>query len=492
VSNLNQSLRTVILGTVAGLAGAYLFTLIHPANLGPGGGLGGPAVQNVSLTGYQPAAPGGSDPPRLPANGEVGFSFTEASRVSTPSVVYIKTSALNQRPYTWFDMFFDQQPRYDRQIGSGSGVIFSKDGYVVTNNHVIAGATEVQVIHQKRTYVAKLVGADPSSDLALLKIEADNLPAIKIASSEPVQVGDWVLAVGNPFNLASTVTAGIVSAKGRNVGILEGNQFPIESFIQTDAAINPGNSGGALVNLRGELVGINTAILSRTGSYTGYGFAVPSDIVVKIINDLKTYGQVQKAFLGLDVTDVSEEIYRELNLSEIEGVYITYIEQEGAAEQAGLKRGDVILKINSKPTNSKTAFDEQVSYYKPGDKVTVQFKRNGQVQEKQLQLTNLEGTTSVFKKEVFRAKELGADLEQVPKAERARLGIDTGVRIVKVNGGLIQRMGIPAGFVVTTLNNKPIASPEELTEILTRVKGQVILKGITREGQKENFVFNFY
>ncbi len=488
---MNQTLRTSIVGTVAGFVGAYLFSLA-PTGLGleprPA-----PTAQPTNYTSF--ATSKGSEPAyhNVPT-GQLadGLNFTVAAQASTASVVYVKTSVLNQRSYTWMDMFMDREPRTDRAIGSGSGVIFSKDGYIVTNNHVIAGATEIEVIHQKRTYKAKLVGTDPSSDLALLKIEADNLSPIRITSSEPLQVGDWVLAVGNPFNLTSTVTAGIVSAKGRNVGILGGNQFPIESFIQTDAAINPGNSGGALVNLRGELVGINTAILSRTGSYTGYGFAVPSDIVVKIVGDLKSYGQVQKAFLGADVTDVTEEISKEMNLGEIDGVVITYLEREGAAEKAGVKRGDVILKVNGKTVSSKTAFDEQLSYYKPGDKVTVQLKRDGKLTEKTVQLTNIEGTTSVFKKEVYQAKELGADLEAVPKAERSRLGIETGVRISKVYGGVVQQMRIDEGFIITSINNRPISSPEELSELLAKVRGQVVIRGINRQGQKDYYVFNFY
>jgi serine protease Do len=489
---MNSTLKTIALGSLSGLAGAYLFSLL-PANP-PGPATQGPTAQPAVFSEFaKHGAAGEATYHNVPAGPLAeGTNFVAAAQVSTPSVVYIKTSVLNQRGYTWLDMFMDREPRYDRAIGSGSGVIFSKDGYIVTNNHVIAGATEIEVIHQKRTYKAKLVGTDPSSDLALLKVEADNLPPIRVAASEPVQVGDWVLAVGNPFNLTSTVTAGIVSAKGRNVGILEGNQFPIESFIQTDAAINPGNSGGALVNLRGELVGINTAILSRTGSYAGYGFAVPSDIVVKIVGDLKNYGQVQKAFIGADVADVTEEIYREMNLAEIEGVVVTYIEQEGSAEKAGLKRGDVILKINGKNVGSKTAFDEQLSYYKPGDKVTVQLKRDGKLTEKIVQLTNIEGTTSVFKKEVYRSKDLGADLEVVPKAERSRLNIENGVRITKVHGGVVRQMRIDEGFIVTSINNRPIATPEELADILAKVRGQVVIRGVNRQGQKDYYVFNFY
>lgn len=480
---MNPSVKTVLIGTLSGFLGAYLF---HLSRLGVAESSASQltdTTQTVRFTDYQPQFAGQQAGDAL--------NFTEAAKASTESVVYIKTTTLNQRSYTFFDLFFDAQPRYDRVIGSGSGVIFSKDGYIVTNNHVIAGATDIDVVHNKRTYKAKIVGTDPSTDLALLKIEAQNLPAIRITSSETVQVGDWVLAVGNPFNLNSTVTAGIVSAKGRSINILENTPFPIESFIQTDAAINPGNSGGALVNTRGELVGINTAILSRTGSYAGYGFAVPVDIVVKVIADLKNYGQVQKAFLGVDVIDVTEEVYKDLNLDEISGVVITYIEPKGAAEKAGLKRGDVIVSINGKPIDSKVSFDEKLSYYKPGDKVNVRFKREGKVSERQVELTNIDGSTSIFKREIYKAERIGAELELVPKAERTRLSIESGVRISKITGGLMRQMGIEEGFIITSINERPIQSPEELAEILERIRGRVIIKGVSKNGTKGYYSYMF-
>lgn len=482
---MNQFFKTILIGIASGFLGAYLFQWsgMNRSSEQPSG-QSVDTTQAIRFTDYRPSLAEITSPSNLPA-------FTEAAKASTESVVYIKTATLNQRSYTFFDLFFDLQPRYDRVMSSGSGVIFSKDGYIVTNNHVIAGATEINVVHNKRTYKAKVVGTDPSTDLALLKIEAQNLPAIRVASSETVQVGDWVLAVGNPFNLTSTVTAGIVSAKGRSINILENAPFPIESFIQTDAAINPGNSGGALVNIRGELIGINTAILSRTGSYAGYGFAVPSDIVMKVVSDLKNYGQVQKAFLGVDVIDVTEEVYKDLNLDEISGVVITYIEPKGAAEKAGLKRGDVIVAINGKPIDSKVSFDEQLSYYKPGEKVTVRFKRDGKVGERQVELTNIDGTTSIFRREVYKAERIGAELEVVPKAERTRLGIESGVRISKITGGLMRQMGIEEGFIITSINERPIQSPEELAEILERIRGRVIIKGVSKNGAKGYYSYIF-
>ncbi|TAH19697.1 MAG: PDZ domain-containing protein [Cytophagales bacterium] len=482
---MRQIVKTFLIGGLAGFLGAYIFSVFQ-ANTQTNGSYFSNNISNdnqkqATFARYE----GQGNATEMP-------SFVESAKISTPSVVYIKTASRNQRSYTWFDMFFGGQGNENQVVGSGSGVIFSKDGYIVTNNHVIAGASEIEVVHNKRTYKATIKGIDPSTDLALLKIDADNLPFVKIAPSETVNVGDWVLAVGNPFNLTSTVTAGIVSAKGRNINILE-SQFPIESFIQTDAAINPGNSGGALVNLRGELVGINTAILSRTGSYTGYGFAVPSDIVTKIVTDLKQFGQVQKAFIGADVIEVTEEVYKELNLNDIAGVIITYIEPDGTADKAGLERGDVILKINNKNINSKNSFDEQLSIFKPGDKINVQYSRNGKVGEKQLQLMNIEGTTSIVKKEIYRAETIGADLETVPKGEKSKLGIDSGVRIAKItsNRGLVAQMGMEEGFVITTINNKSIESPEELATILEKIKGRVIIKGVTKNGQKGYYSFYF-
>ena len=289
----------------------------------------------------------------------IGEDFAEASARSTPSVVYIKTISESQYSgSSWMELFFEG--RTNQQVSSGSGVIYTSDGYIITNSHVIDNATQIEVIHDKRTYKAEVVGTDPSTDLAVLKIEGEGMPAVSLGNSRNLCVGEWVLAVGNPFNLNSTVTAGIVSAKGREINILQ-SKFPIESFIQTDAAINPGNSGGALVDRHGDLVGINTAILSRTGSYAGYGFAVPVDIVRKVVDDLIEYGEVQKAFFGADVVDVNWEIAEQLKTQELNGVVLSYLQRYGAAEKAGLQKGDIILKIDNEPVNSRSDFEELIS-----------------------------------------------------------------------------------------------------------------------------------
>lgn len=424
-------------------------------------------------------------------NGSGSFgteNFVKASALSTPSVVYIKTvTGSDQDASNWMDYFFNNHS--GQEINSGSGVIYSKNGYIVTNNHVINNASKIEVIHNKRTYSAKIIGTDPSTDLAVIKIEANNLPAIKLGNSKSINVGEWVLAVGNPFNLTSTVTAGIISAKGRDINVVK-SRFPLESFIQTDAAINPGNSGGALVNINGELIGVNTAILSRTGSYTGYGFAVPIDIVDKVVKDIIEYGIVQKAFLGVNVSDINAEIDAETN-KDLSGVIVTFVDKEGAAGKLGIQKGDIILSINGILVNSKSEFDEQISYYRPGDKVKVLFKRDEKQIEGATTLTNIDGGTSVVKNEVYTSELLGADFEKVSKLERDKLRIDAGVRIVKITGGLMGRLGIEEGFIVTSINNTKITTPQSLEEELKKARGRVTIEGISTQGSRGYYSYFF-
>lgn len=485
-SRMKQTIKTISLALIAGFFGAYLFSLIQSSqtNNNTKDVL---ALQSDHLEDKSFANNTKFDP----VNSRIDFA--EASKISTKSVVYIKTVSSKQyNRYTWFDLYFEGNGRLnERQVlGSGSGVIFSEDGYIVTNNHVIKGAEEIQVVLNKKTYIAQIIGTDPSSDLALLKIDAKGLPAIPIGSSKDLQVGEWVLAVGNPFNLTSTVTAGIVSAKGRNINILE-DIFPIESFIQTDAAINPGNSGGALVNKEGKLMGINTAILSRTGSYAGYGFAVPADIVMKVVNDLKQYGEVQKAFMGVETTDLTEEIAEDQQLSTLDGVVIQVLEAEGAAALSGLIENDVIVQVDEEKIGSKTAFDEQLSYYRPGDKIKVSYLRKGKKRTANVTLTNIYGGTEVAKRKIYEAESLGAEFEVVPKVERQRMGIESGIRVKKVYRGLIQRMGINEGFVITSINNRLLGTPEELTEVLEKIRGRVVIQGFDKNGNRRYYSFYF-
>ncbi len=418
-----------------------------------------------------------------------GFDFVEASRISTASVVFIKTTSESQPGYSMFDLFFDGGGQ--RQIsGSGSGVIFSEDGYIVTNNHVIENAEKIEVIHQKKSYTGKVVGTDPSADLAVIKIEGKGFPAIKKGSSKDLQVGEWVLAVGNPLNLTSTVTAGIVSAKGRDIQLISG-QFPLESFIQTDAAINPGNSGGALVNAKGELVGINTAIMSRTGYYTGYGFAVPVDIVAKVFGDLVKYKSVQKAFSGLQVADLSNELTKKYNLNteNYEGAVVTNIDKNSEAEKAGLQEGDIVLKVNQDVITGKSNFEEAMSYYRPSDKIRISYKRAKQIREANITLTNREGTTEVLTSKSYNSEIIGAEMEVISKIEKGKYNVDNGVRILKSRKGVLRR--IPEGFIILTINKKTIQTPQDVEKNLTEAQGRVVIEGISKEGERGYYSFFF-
>jgi serine protease Do len=420
----------------------------------------------------------------IPAN----INFVKASRVSTASVVYIKTRSQNSYGNSWMDWFFGGGTT--QSISSGSGVIYSDDGFIITNNHVIDQADQIEVILGKKTYSASIIGTDPSSDLAVLKIDEKNLPNIHVSTSHDVQIGDWVLAVGNPFNLTSTVTAGIVSAKGRELHI-SNEMFPIESFIQTDAAINPGNSGGALVNLDGHLIGINTAILSKTGSYAGYGFAVPSDIVKKVVDDIIKYGEVQKAFFGAEVVDINSEVAAQLNTEDFSGVVISRIQSDGAAAKIDLRKDDIILKFDNAVVDSRSQFEEILSYKSPGDKVSVVFKRNQKIISNTITLTNKEGTTEILKRQVFTSRSLGAEFEKISKVERDRLQTEQGVRITKVYQGLVAQMGLSEGFIITYINKVPITDPETLADILTKIRGRVYLEGINKQGRKEMYRYYF-
>lgn len=417
------------------------------------------------------------------------IDFVEASKNSRESVVYIKTVSEGYGRSSWLDMWLGGGGS-SQQVGSGSGVIFKSDGYIVTNNHVIDGADEIEVIRKKKTYKARLVGRDPSTDLAVLKIDDTNLPAIKIGSSSDLEVGSWVLAVGNPFNLTSTVTAGIVSAKGRELNIMKTN-FPIESFIQTDAAINPGNSGGALVNPQGELVGINTAILSRTGTYAGYGFAVPVDIAKKIANDIIEYGMVQKAFLGAEVTNLSAEIADRLNTDDLDGVVVSYIQEKGAAHKANLQKGDVIRELNGKSVSTNAEFEERLSMMSPGDKLNLTIDREKKLIRKELILTNSENTTELLTRDVYFSKSLGVEFESVPTVERNLLHIKSGVRVVDVKNGFFKRLNIDEGFIITAINGNEVNDPKEVSKILESVKGKVVVQGVNAKGVKGYYSYYF-
>ncbi|MBL1280392.1 MAG: Do family serine endopeptidase [Fluviicola sp.] len=425
-------------------------------------------------------------------------NFVEASENSLNSVVHVTTTVETtsfQRDI--FSEFFYGPGAGGREFkqygsGSGSGVIIAEDGYIVTNNHVIEDAKTIEVIlNDNRKYDAVVIGTDPSTDLAVLKIKEKGLQAIPIGNSDEVRVGEWVLAVGNPFNLTSTVTAGIVSAKARNINIIKGRKnqsnVPIESFIQTDAAVNPGNSGGALVNTKGQLIGINTAIASRTGSYSGYSFAVPVNLVKKVMRDLIDYGVVQRGYLGVQIADITQEIKENNELKDTKGVFIAGVVEDGSAEKAGLKEGDVILKIGGKIVNSVASLQEEVGRRRPGDKVPVTIRnKKGQESVKEIVLRNKDGGTKlVSKEEVKKNSALGATFSELSSKEKKELNITNGVKIKSLNAGRLKSLGLKEGMTITKINNEVVQNVEQLTKKLNSSNRGVLLEIITENGSKE-------
>ena len=406
-----------------------------------------------------------------------GVDFTNAAELSVHAVVHVKVKTPVQTQQFGFpnDPFFEyffgrpQQPQQQQEMpmqeGSGSGVIISTDGYIVTNNHVIDKSKEIEVtLNDNRTFKAKLVGTDPNTDIALIKIEAENLPVILFGNSDSLKVGEWVLAVGNPFNLTSTVTAGIVSAKARNINIIN-SQMKIESFIQTDAAVNPGNSGGALVNTKGELVGINTAIASQTGSYAGYAFAVPVSIVQKVVSDIRQYGIVQRAVLGVSMGDITDKLAKEKNLKTMEGAYVAEVVENSAAEKAGIKKEDVIIKVNDVKVKSAAQLQEQIGRYSPGDKVSITVLRDNKEVTVSAVLKNRQGNTGVVSGDV-KTDMLGAEFKEISDKIKQQTQLDYGVEVKSVSKGKFQQAGIKPGFIIVKINNQAIRSVEDLEAAL--------------------------
>ncbi|MBN1986906.1 MAG: Do family serine endopeptidase [Prolixibacteraceae bacterium] len=418
--------------------------------------------------------------------------LTFAAENSIHSVVHIATQSVRGGGWSsgnpFLDEFFGLRRYQEPQIaqGFGSGVILSDDGYIVSNNHVIEEAQKIKVIlNDKREFEARLVGTDPSTDIALLKIEAENLPYLTYGDSDQLKLGEWVLAVGNPFNLTSTVTAGIVSARARNLGI-NTDQMAIESFIQTDAAVNPGNSGGALVNQQGKLVGINTAIASRTGSYTGYSFAVPVSIVKKVVNDLKEFGEVQRALLGVNIGDVNAEIADNLNLDIVEGVYVAGVTENGAAREAGIKAEDVIIEVQGSKVRTSAELQEKISQYRPGDDVKIVALRNGEKKQFTVTLRNKHGDTQIVRD---RSSYLGADFEEISSSEKNSLNIDYGIKIKKLDKGKLKEAGLKEGFIITNVNKKPIYEVNDLKREIGNARGGILVEGIYPNGELAYFVF---
>lgn len=428
--------------------------------------------------------------------------FTVAAEMSVHSVVNVKTTYIsqnnqNQYFYDPFRGFFGQRPPQQRepQTGSGSGVIISEDGYIVTNNHVIDGAEKIEItLNDKRNYTAEVIGKDPTTDLALIKIKETELPFMAYGNSDNVKIGEWVLAVGNPFNLTSTVTAGIISAKARNINIIENDPSkglnPIESYLQTDAAVNPGNSGGALVNGKGDLIGINSAIASNTGSYTGYSFAIPVNIARKVVADLLEFGEVQRAFIGVSIRDLDAKLAKEKNISEIKGVFVNGLTSGGSGEEGGIQEGDVITKVADIIVNNVPELQEQINRYRPGDKINITLKRNNQLKVMALILKNKNGTLDVVERpKVEVVSSLGAVFEPVNTSDIKKLNIENGIRISKLNAGKLLSAGIKEGFIITNIDKKKVNSIEDIKTALESKKGGVLIEGIYPNGMRAYYGF---
>jgi len=472
-----------------------------------------PGSDYVSGSSYSVPAAFVSNGGALPSD-----AFIKASSVSMPAVVHITTKAKRSSysqsgPMDLFEYFFGdpaprrQAPQRNESIvplGSGSGVIISSDGYIVTNNHVIEGAEEIEVgLHDNRTYTAKLIGVDPNTDLALIKIDVNGLTPIDFADSDETRVGQWVLAVGNPFNLASTVTAGIISAKARNINLLQqkAGTFAIESFIQTDAAVNPGNSGGALVDLNGQLIGINTAIASPSGVYTGYAFAIPSNLVHKVIEDLRDYGAVQRGYLGVSMGSVDDKLAKELNLERVQGAYVSDVQKGSGADDAGIKGGDIITRINNKEIKTSPELQEIVARYRPGDKIQVEYLRNNKTHTANVTLKSRENSTKLATREELAksssqglVNELGIELEEIAAADARKMGMAGGLKITKINSGIIKdNTNIKEGFIITAVNKKSISTLEDLEAALKASRGDgVLLQGkYPNENGTRYFAFGF-
>lgn len=492
-----NSLKKTLLGLVlvAGVSSGVSVWVYSAMQSDASGSEGAVVVEAVDGSAY--ATPTAYTP--AVARPAIETDFTKAAAATVNAVVSIKSTVMQQQRSSssmeeeFFKYFFGQgggrsytpQPR----IGMGSGVIISEDGYVVTNNHVIDGADKIEVtLNDKRTFTATLVGTDPMTDLALIKVDADDLPIVRFGDSDKLQVGEWVLAVGNPFQLNSTVTAGIVSAKSRNLGMISsGRTLGIESFIQTDAAVNPGNSGGALVNTAGELVGINTAIYSETGNYAGYSFAIPTTIVSKVITDLKQYGTVQRAMLGIVIHEMNDEYSKEKKVKLRKGVYVEDVAERSAAMEADLRAGDVIVAINGVETPTPSILQEQVARYRPGDKVKIEFYRGDDKKSADAILKNSHGGTEVTK--AMNIDMLGATLKEVDDATKSQLRIRGGVQITELSAGQFKQAGIREGFVILDINGVKVMSVKNVEDAFrTIIKGDntdkvMFIKGIYPNGK---------
>jgi Do/DeqQ family serine protease len=466
--------------------------------------MGGAAALGLNQVFFQGKAPSAANPGSAPAHftsarGEYAPDFSGAAEQTVHAVVHVKTkSTVNQTYYDPFQGLFGgggMQVVPREQQSSGSGVIISSDGYIVTNYHVVEGADDIEVtLNDKRTYDAKVVGTDPNTDLAVIKIDEKSLPFVAYGNSDEVKIGEWVLAVGNPFNLTSTVTAGIVSAKARNINLISSNgsgSGAVESFIQTDAAVNPGNSGGALVNTSGQLIGINSAIASNTGTFSGYSFAIPVNLVRKVVSDLMEFGTVQRGYLGVNIRDVDADLVKQKGLSQLKGVYVEGVIDDGAAADAGIEAGDVITRVGDVEVNNVAELQEQVNRFRPGDKLAISYSRGSREKTANVVLKNKNNSTSLLKKEDDNSavQSLGATFETVAPEDMKRLNIDNGLRVSKLSSGKLLSAGIREGFIITSVDKKKVNSPEELKQILDNKKGGILIEGVYPNGSRAYYAF---
>lgn len=496
-----------VLSSVATLAAYKLLGLEEKAvvlNEAASYGSSDSAAKLINFAGMPSAAPG---------------DFTYAAGISAPAVVHIKATSIRavrqQRLPSIFDDFFGFDddffgaPKNQQQQSSGSGVIISEDGYIATNNHVVEGADELEVVtYDKKSYTAEVIGVDPSTDIAVIKIKEKDLPSLAFANSDDVKVGEWVLAVGNPFNLESTVTAGIVSAIGRDISILARSyqqryqqsgvqgDTPIESFIQTDAAVNPGNSGGALVNLKGELIGINTAIASPNGAYAGYAFAVPSGIVKKVTTDLIKFGNVQRGYLGVVPEQLSSKNAKDYDLKITDGIYVREVTEDGAAHAAGIEPGDVIVKIDGIDTKSEPKFREMIGRKRPGEKLEVSVNRDGKLKDYTVTLRNREGGKTILKSEPASkaVSKLGVKVKTLSSKEKEELNIGNGVQVEQIfpSGTIARDTDIKNGFIITRVGSTRIDSEKDFEEAIKKAvdnrEDGVLICGVY-ENMSRNFCY---
>ncbi|MAZ94280.1 MAG: hypothetical protein CMF58_07635 [Lentimicrobiaceae bacterium] len=485
---------TIIKNTLSGVAGALFVILVlflytqHKYN----------TSNNITLEDQQ-----SENVDKIPPIHKSKFSpqhsvdLTYAADKSLDAVVHIKTKIISRTNsyddfFGQFKEYFHQYPqRSNSYVAFGSGVIISSDGYIVTNNHVIDGADKITItFNDERETDAEIIGVDPSTDLALLKVKEKDLPFISFGNSDNVKVGEWVLAVGNPFDLNSTVTAGIVSAKARNINIL-GGQSAIESFIQTDAVVNRGNSGGALVNTIGDLVGINAAIASHTGVYEGYSFAIPVNIVRKVVNDLIEFGEVQRGYLGVQIQDINAEFAKANDLENTKGIYVASVMKNSGAYEAGIEEGDIIIAVNETKTNTLSTLLGLIGQYNPGAIVTVKIERNGVSLSKEVTLKNKNGTLAAIRSsDVFFNELLGADLQQLSNEDKDELNISSGLKVMKITNGILSRSGINEGFIITEINNSDVDTESELLSSINNTKKNIIrMKGIYSNGVRVSYEF---